>query len=310
MLIFDGNWFKLIFVAFSVGVLVVSTFVRIFESYTPDIALRLLRYGKLIDKKTNSLPSLRRLQVPKSYFKYFYVLAAWVYVPVALSQVAWAYLLDNDVPHYFMTLLNVCCGPHRIATISTARTLVAILLITLQIWRRFYDTHFVSVFSKKASMSVFHFFFGVIFYLGAILIILAESPKFANTKIGNEFRPNDLTLVDVTAVVIFLWAWYHQHVTTVILADIRKDSKGNIVTESYKLPQGDWFNYLSSPHYTSEIIMYTCLWEILGIRHGWWCVYALVLTNQVDSLISSHQWYQQNFKNFPKKRKALIPFII
>jgi hypothetical protein len=79
-------------------------------------------------------------------------------------------------------------------------------------------------------MSVFHFFFGVIFYLGAILIILAESPKFANTKIGNEFRPNDLTLVDVTAVVIFLWAWYHQHVTTVILADIRKDSKGSPFT--------------------------------------------------------------------------------
>jgi hypothetical protein len=63
-----------------------------------------------------------------------------------------------------------------------------------------------------------------------MLLKMVKTLSCLIVEIGNEFRPNDLTLVDVTAVVIFLWAWYHQHVTTVILADIRKDSKGSPFT--------------------------------------------------------------------------------
>ncbi|XP_044255994.1 polyprenol reductase-like isoform X2 [Tribolium madens] len=180
----------------------------------------------------------------------------------------------------------------------------------LRIWRRFYDTHFVSVFSKKASMFCFQFIIGIFYYLGAMVIIVSEAPKFAVTREPDKFDWSNVTITDVVAVLVFLWAWYRQHTTTVILANLRRNSKGTVVTENYKLPNGDLFKYLSSPHCTTEILMYTCLWVILGYKHSWWCVYTLVLSNQLDSIISTHKWYKKNFQNFPKERKALIPFVI
>ncbi|KYB27881.1 Polyprenol reductase-like Protein [Tribolium castaneum] len=271
----------------------------------------MIRYGKLVnDAKERSAISWKNLEVPKSYFKYIYSVSAWVYVPIILYQVILVYFLEKNASQWFTALLDICCGSDRIAMVSTTHTVIAVFLMTLQIWRRFYDTHFVSVFSKKASMFCLQFIIGIFYYFIALVILLSEAPKFAVTRGEDKFNWSHVTITDAVAVLVFFWAWYRQHTTTVILANLRKNKKGAVVTENYKLPEGDLFKYLSSPHCTTEILMYLCLWVILGYQHSWWCVCTLVLSNQLDSIISTHKWYKKKFKNFPKERKALIPFVI
>jgi protein-S-isoprenylcysteine O-methyltransferase Ste14 len=79
---------------------------------------------------------------------------------------------------------------------------------------------------------------------------------------------------------------------------------------SYVIPHGTWFKFVSCPNYLAEIIE--------------WIGYAL-LTNTLSALIFAfatfanlfpraveyHKWYHNKFKDqYPKERKAIIPFLI
>lgn len=63
---------------------------------------------------------------------------------------------------------------------DAASVLLAVSLLTIQCTRRFYDTHFVSVFGKNSRMDLSHYIIGLIHYPGAFLAILCEAPMFTN----------------------------------------------------------------------------------------------------------------------------------
>ncbi|KAF7285321.1 hypothetical protein GWI33_011114 [Rhynchophorus ferrugineus] len=204
------------------------------------------------------------------------------------------------------------CGEERFAHTPKNRIFIAVCLMTLQIYRRFYDTHYVSVFGQESKMHIFHYVVGHVHYPGAALAILCEAPIFTRTKkviADASFRIFDLTLSEVVIIAVFLLAWRHQQICTRILAELRKNSKGEVVSNEYNLPNGDWFHYLTAPHQTTEIIMYASVMWLLWHHISWFFVFTWVLVNQVETILLSHWWYQENFKDFPKKRKALIPFL-
>ena len=63
-----------------------------------------------------------------------------------------------------------------------------------------------------------------------------------------------------------------------IFAQLKRESGGG-----HSIPQGDWFSYVSCPHYLAEIIIYLCLAVILGPRHLTGIVVFLwVFINQVN----------------------------
>ena len=78
------------------------------------------------------------------------------------------------------------------------------------------------------------------------------------------------------------------------------------------MPSGALFELVSCPHYLLEILFYTSILFI--IDHGYirWCLVLLfVTTNQIYSAVVTHQWYIDNFPNYPfKTRKAIVPFIL
>lgn len=87
-----------------------------------------------------------------------------------------------------------------------------------------------------------------------------------------------------------------------ILADLRRDTQG------YVIPRGGWFEYVVCPHYFFEIAAWVGI--ALMSRH----LFALIaLAGMAGYLLArSHKtlaWYRQKFPNFPKNRKALIPFL-
>ena len=77
----------------------------------------------------------------------------------------------------------------------------------------------------------------------------------------------------------------------------------------YKIPRGGLFEYISSPNYFGEIIEWTgwavATWALPGAAFVLWTI-----ANLAPRALANHRWYIQEFPDYPKKRKALIPFIL
>lgn len=133
--------------------------------------------------------------------------------------------------------------------------------------------------------------------------------------------------------VIFLSTTYMQLRSNYILANLRKE-KGSI--NSYKIPRGELFEYVSSPLQFTEIILYTCLLFILRSSVTYYFVYLWVFVNQVNETtiiflpkntsenctlkilffsfqtscaIFAQDWYHKTFKNYPKSRRIVFPYL-
>lgn len=63
--------------------------------------------------------------------------------------------------------------------VAPANVLLALFLLLLQCCRRFYDTHFVSIFSKNGKMNVTYYIIGHCHYFGAFTAVLGEAAGFA-----------------------------------------------------------------------------------------------------------------------------------
>lgn len=88
-------------------------------------------------------------------------------------------------------------------------------------------------------------------------------------------------------------------------------SDGKVVSLNHFMPSGGGFDYVSCPHYFAEIVMYCSACIILGGQsYTWWLVCLWTVTNQVFTGLISHRWYQEKYKDYPSRRKAVIPFLL
>jgi 3-oxo-5-alpha-steroid 4-dehydrogenase 3 len=121
-----------------------------------------------------------------------------------------------------------------------------------------------------------------------------------------EPKITNLTLLQVTLTLAFFWAWSHQFKAHKIFAELKLKSSAK-----HSVPYGDWFKYVSCPHYLAEILIYLIFAGILGFSHlTGWLVFGWVLTNQMVAGLMSHSWYKKNFKTYPDNRRAVIPYLI
>ena len=105
-------------------------------------------------------------------------------------------------------------------------------------------------------------------------------------------------------VIAFLWASWHQNKCHKILANLRKPNK-----DVHKIPYGDWFEYVSSPHFLAEVIIYFALFVVFGFSNYH---FILVVVSTIVCLLLSarqtHEWYLKHFDNYPK-RHVMFPWI-
>jgi len=114
-----------------------------------------------------------------------------------------------------------------------------------------------------------------------------------------------LTTLRLTiGTLLFFVGWYINQASDHQLRSLKKHSDG------YKIPQGGMFQYVSAANYLGEII------EWCGYAVASWSIpalaFAVFTALQLGRRgLSYHQWYQQKFKEeYPKDRKAIIPFIL
>ena len=75
------------------------------------------------------------------------------------------------------------------------------------------------------------------------------------------------------------------------------------------IPEGDWFQHVSSPHYFAEVIIYCSLllveWGSTAMLLP--CVFVVcVLTLRARQ---THTWYCRKFDDYPKSRRIIFPYL-
>lgn len=108
----------------------------------------------------------------------------------------------------------------------------------------------------------------------------------------------------ISGISLFITGFVINKTADEKLRKLRKESPAE-----YLLPRGWLFEYVSSPHYFGEIIEWAG-WAVMTFSIPGLAFFAFTFANLFPRAISSHRWYKANFPDYPKERKALIPFII
>lgn len=77
----------------------------------------------------------------------------------------------------------------------------------------------------------------------------------------------------------------------------------------YFIPTAGLFRYVSSANYAGECLEWLG-WAILVQTQAGWAFWFCTLGNLVPRALDTHKWYKMKFKDYPKDRKAIIPFIL
>lgn len=108
----------------------------------------------------------------------------------------------------------------------------------------------------------------------------------------------------ITGTIIFFAGLTINWWSDGILIGLRKYGE-----RGYKIPEGKLFHYVSCPNLMGEIIEWCgfaiLTWSLPGLAFFIW-----TFCNLVPRAISHHKWYNEKFENYPKNRKAVIPYVI
>ena len=79
-------------------------------------------------------------------------------------------------------------------------------------------------------------------------------------------------------------------------------------SDGYKIPYGGPFKYISAPNLAGEML------EWIGFAVLCWslpafCFAFFTFCNLFPRALANHRWYKQTFPDYPKDRKAVIPFV-
>lgn len=108
----------------------------------------------------------------------------------------------------------------------------------------------------------------------------------------------------VAGVILFLTGFginqYHDR----ILISLRKGSQ-----TGYQIPYGGLFKWVSCPNFLGEIISWLGFFILtFGLPAFAFLIWTMV--NLIPRAIDHHKWYLKEFAEYPKERKAIVPFIL
>ena len=79
--------------------------------------------------------------------------------------------------------------------------------------------------------------------------------------------------------------------------------------KQYAIPHGPLFALVSCPNYLGEIVEWSgwalATWSPPGLVFALWTA-----ANLVPRAIRHHRWYQEKFADYPKDRRAIVPFVL
>lgn len=77
----------------------------------------------------------------------------------------------------------------------------------------------------------------------------------------------------------------------------------------YKIPRGGLYRWVSSPNYLGEIVEW-CGWALATWSLAGLAFVAFSIANLAPRALAHHRWYLEKFPDYPRDRRALVPWVI
>ena len=208
-------------------------------------------------------------------------------------KIAWFVM---ECPAFFVILICFIAGNKR-------ESLVAIIFLSVWLTHYFHRTFIYSflIKSKKNTFPVLVVLFSILFnvlngYLNGRYLFYF-SPQYSVSWLKDPRF--------IAGILIFLSGLAINISSDHLLRKLRNNSGNN----GYGIPFGGLFKFVSSPNYFGEILEWTgwavATWSMPGLAFA-----LFTFANLAPRAVSNHKWYMENFPDYPKRRKALIPFIL
>lgn len=89
-----------------------------------------------------------------------------------------------------------------------------------------------------------------------------------------------------------------------VLRNLRKPGE-----TGYAIPKGGLYRFVSCPNYLGEMLEWfgwaLATWSLGGLVFAVWTV-----ANLAPRAFANHRWYREKFPEYPKERRALVPFVV
>ena len=205
------------------------------------------------------------------------------------SRLAW---LVMELPAVF----TILC----VFILSPAKTAFTLYLVALWEIHYVYRT-FIYPFRMRGPRKTFPVILVAFAFLFNVNngIINGFQSVFLHGAAGPDPAPARLAL----GTVLFVFGFLTHLRSDEIIRDLRGAGDS-----SYAIPSGGLYTYVSNPNYLGEIVQWAGWAVIAGTAAGWAFAF-FTLCNLLPRAVSNHRWYRKTFPDYPRGRKALIPFI-
>ncbi|MEJ6615610.1 MAG: DUF1295 domain-containing protein [Crocinitomicaceae bacterium] len=249
--------------------------------------------------------------IDKNYFDIF----AWIWIAVAVitfislffitapygrhtQEKGWGKLIDNRWGWFFMEIPSFAL----ILVFTTIGDLSNYALMLAGIWlihyfnRTFIFPMRLRTTGKKMPLSIV---LSAIFFNGINAGMNGYFLAYFETYSDADF----LTPFFIVGITLFIGGAVINNISDHILIHLRKPGE-----TGYKIPTGFMYKYISCPNFFGEMTQWigfaimACNLPALTF-----CVWTIA--NVFPRAIKHHSWYKEKFADYPKERKAVIPFI-
>tara|TARA_B100000941_G_C28437726_1_gene517925 strand:- start:66 stop:806 length:741 start_codon:yes stop_codon:yes gene_type:complete len=208
----------------------------------------------------------------------------------------WGITIDNKWGWFWMELPALVLMPVIILFSPVEKNGIIILTIGLWILHYFYRTILFPIKLKTKGKKI-----PLVIVISAFVFNLFNG-FFVGYEIGNISQLN-FGINTLIGLIIFFAGMYINRSSDNKLISLRKENK------EYQIPKGGMFKYISCPNHFGEIVEwigFTVIVFNLGtLSFALWTSF-----NLIPRALNHHNWYINHFKEYPVKRKAIIPFII
>lgn len=105
-------------------------------------------------------------------------------------------------------------------------------------------------------------------------------------------------------LAIAVAGWLINFQADTILIRLRGDG-----TPGYKIPRGGAFEYVSAANYFGEIVLWTG-WAVMSWTAAGALFAIFTVSNLLPRALSHHRWYLSEFPDYPRERRAIIPWVL
>jgi 3-oxo-5-alpha-steroid 4-dehydrogenase 1 len=113
----------------------------------------------------------------------------------------------------------------------------------------------------------------------------------------------------VCGVVVYYASFALNLHSDAIIRNLRTPGEVEAGVKVYRIPQGGLFRWVTNPSYLTELCAWSgfalCTWSLAGAF-----IVLISIGNLVPRAFATQRWYRERFPDYPRERKALIPYLL